>query len=86
MTTFTIQFIDGTTKTAQILLADQIKFELNACRKGWGTYEENPVIFGSFVTWAALTRTGQIDMTWDAYNEMVATITEGSLTDDSEVF
>lgn len=72
----TVELMDGRTLTGRMVMRDVSRYEDVAKKQKppWGTVSENPARWESFVSWAALTRAGAWDGTYEAYVDEVAAI------------
>lgn len=62
--TATVEMNDGTIhENLQINLKDQIRYSDVRVRHKWPSMEEDPIRFGSFLAYAAMTRLGLYDAT-----------------------
>ena len=55
--------------TAEVLNPDLHRYEITAARKGWPPTESAPITFATFVAWAALTRQGDYNGTFETFAE-----------------
>ena len=62
---------ETTTLRAQIVNADMVRWDRTAAKHGWPKWDAAPFLWLTFVSWAALRRSGQIgdDMTWELYEQ-----------------
>ena len=66
---------DGTEyREVTTILADQVAFSTIRQRHKWPTMEEDPLLFGSFIAYKAMQRTGRFEGSWDAFTEAVAAV------------
>ena len=74
---------DGRTLEVQALNPDLLRFDRTAAKHGWPAATAAPFLWLTFLAWAALRRTGEIDeaMTWEAFADthalQVRNLTEG---------
>ncbi|MCT1804382.1 hypothetical protein M3B20_01355 [Corynebacterium sanguinis] len=77
---------DGTEhKDVKAILADQVAYSMTRQRHKWPTMEEDPLLFGSFVAYKALTRLNLFTGSWDEFTQQCAQVSSNLETDD-EVF
>lgn len=55
-------------------IVDIVGYELEAQKRGWGTFEETPVTFAAFVSWNYLTRVGQTSLDWREFLESIQAV------------
>ncbi|HXJ64920.1 MAG TPA: hypothetical protein VNN79_14285 [Actinomycetota bacterium] len=65
----------------QTMGRDQTRAESLLAKNKLGTAQQNPIKLADLTAWAALVRTGQIDLTW---NQFLATYIEVTGGDDDE--
>ena len=60
---------DGRTLEVQALNPDLLRFDRTAAKHGWPAATAAPFLWLTFLAWAALRRTGQIEdaITWEAF-------------------
>lgn len=62
-----VEMADGRVLEADTTTADYIRFEKTARTHGWGSMQDNTVLWEAFAAWSALTRTGQYSDTWEQF-------------------
>lgn len=63
-----VTMADGTRYTVEVLNPDMIRFDQERTRRKLGTSQGEPITWLTFCTYAALTRTRQLDgMPWEAF-------------------
>lgn len=71
-TAVTVTTMTGQTHTVTILNPDLIRWELTRERQQWPTAQAAPQLWLTYVTWAALTRTRELDgEPWEAFRDRV---------------
>ena len=60
---------DGRVLTVQVLNPDYLLWDRTAAKHGWASMSKIPFTWLTFVTWAGLRRTGQVDLTWEDFSE-----------------
>ena len=62
---------DGRVLIVQTANPDMLAYDRTASKHGWPALNKAPILYLTFVAWAALRRQGVIDksMTWDAFSE-----------------
>ncbi|WP_115685950.1 hypothetical protein [Corynebacterium senegalense] len=84
--TVNVLMVDGTEhRDVKIILADQVAFSTTRQRHKWPTMEDDPVLFGSFVAFSSLKRTGAFTGTWTEFTEQCAQV-EAVENEEPEVF
>jgi hypothetical protein len=64
---------DGRVLEARVVNPDYLMWDRTASRQGWPTATQAPFLWQTFLTWAALRRTGQIDgVTWEVFSDKLA--------------
>lgn len=80
---FKVTFANGEIKTATTIMADQIRFEEIARRRGWGLIKEVPVKACSFFAFSALQRAKQFEGSWEDFLAAVVEV-RAVIEDDSD--
>lgn len=76
----TVEMLDGTIYgPVRVLYADKMKCERAARANEWDLTRDEITLRG-FLSWAALTRTGEITMPYEAFIDQVADIAADSVT------
>jgi hypothetical protein len=73
---FVVEMDDGTTLKVTTKMADYVLYETTAKRQKppWGGIGDNPSLWETFVSWAALRRTGQFSSSFEAYQKEVGMV------------
>jgi hypothetical protein len=71
---------DGTEYDTESKTSDYLLYENTARKHKWGGISDNPALWEAFIAWAALKRTGQIDLAWEKFIEASDTV-EGTSAD-----
>ena len=73
---------DGTDREVQCTNADMVRFDLTRAKQRWPGAQDAPFLWLTFVAWAALRRTGEIEQTlgYEAFAD--STLAIENLTDD----
>ncbi len=66
----------------QAIGADQVRAESIFARRKWGQINDFRVKFADLSAWCALTRTGQLDATWEQFQDLYIEVTGAE--DDEE--
>jgi hypothetical protein len=68
---YRVTLMDGTQLVAHILNTDLLRWDKTAAKHSWPKYDVTPMTFATFLSWAALRRTGAIDpdVTWEKFSE-----------------
>ena len=75
---------DDSILTVQCTNADLVRFDMTRARQKWPPAQDAPMLWLTFIAWAALKRTAGIadSVTWEAFSESTQQIT--NLDDDDE--
>lgn len=60
---------DGSSLSVQVVNADYLNWDRTAAKHNWASMSKIPFTWLTFVTWAALRRTGQVESSWDDFSE-----------------
>src|SRR5262245_65793456 len=60
----------------QVVNADLVRFDRTAAKHDWPRADRAPMLWNTFIVWAAMRRTGAIagDMTWEAFEGLALAI------------
>lgn len=63
----TVTRVDGATYTVDTIVADQVAYSEARHRRKWPTMQDDPILFGNYLAFAASRRTGQFTGTWEEF-------------------
>lgn len=72
--TVAVLMADGQVHNVDTILADQIAFSTTRQRHNWPSAQDDPILFGSFLAFSAMKRTGAFSGTWDDFLLQVAAV------------
>lgn len=76
---------DGRLLTVQAANPDYLTWDRTAAKHNWPAMRQAPFMWLTFIAWAALRRTGQIeDMSWEAFSETHALQVASADADEAE--
>ncbi|WP_024794199.1 hypothetical protein [Tomitella biformata] len=73
----------GEKLTVETRNPDRIAWDRTSRKHKWGPFSESPFIGMTFLAWAGLTRTKQVDCTWEEFSETRCVDIESDDEDDA---
>lgn len=67
-----VRMSDGRVLEARIINPDYLMWDRTASRHNWPSAQQGPFLWQTFLAWAALKRTQQIDATWEEFSDRLA--------------